>query len=55
MKQKTKKELEQLTCCELVDYLNKRNAYNDKLEFTVLGFCLGGTICTVLMCAIYVW
>jgi len=54
MKYKTKKELEQMPFNKLLAHHNKLELRQTKLESLIMGFCLGGTICTVLMYAVHV-
>ena len=52
MKYKTKEEKEEMSINELMAYYEKLNLYNlklEKIQLFVMGVCLGGTICTVLM------
>ena len=57
MKYKTKEEMEQMPFNELLAYHQKlelRQVKFDKIQLFIMGFCLGGTICTVLMYAVHV-
>ena len=57
MKYKTKEEKEEMSINELMAYYEKLNLYNlklEKIQLFVMGVCLGGTICTVLMYAVHV-
>ena len=57
MKYKTKRELEQMPLDKVIAYHNKlelRQVKFDKIQLFIMGFCLGGTICTVLMYAVHV-
>tara|TARA_B100001105_G_scaffold248229_1_gene233750 strand:+ start:492 stop:707 length:216 start_codon:yes stop_codon:yes gene_type:complete len=57
MKYKTKEEKEEMTLDELTAYSRELIAHGhkwDKVTLFVMGVCLGGTICTVLMYAVHV-
>ena len=57
MKYKTKEEKEAMTLDELIAYSKKLDAYGlkwDKITLFVMGVCLGGGLCTVLMYIVHV-
>ena len=52
MKYKTDREKNKMTMDELIAYYKKLNQQDlkwEKIQLFVMGVCLGGTICTVLM------
>ena len=52
MKYKTKREKEEMSIDELMAYGEELKRYSlkwEKIQLFVMGVCLGGTICTVLM------
>ena len=57
MKYKTKKEKAEMSIDELMAYgirLEQESLKWEKIQLFVMGVCLGGTICTVLMYAAHV-
>ena len=57
MKKKTTLELQSMPLNELRAYTEKRKQHAakwEKIQLFVMGFCLGGVICTVLMYAVHV-
>jgi len=57
MKKKTTLELQHMPLGELTAYLEERKQHAakwEKIQLFVMGFCLGGVICTVAMYAVHV-
>jgi len=57
MKYKTKREKEEMSIDELMAYgekLKQEALKWDKIQLFIMGFCLGGALCTALMYAAHV-